>query len=115
MSLTAGAAMAVRLTALKMYPVVWHCPPLSITFVIPAGSRAAASPPATGDREGGFGAVRGVRPAAQDAQTPAATEEQDAQWVFDLKLCCPLTVTSRGTASRVRRAVVCASCDCIRA
>jgi len=74
------------------------------------------SPPATGSTDGGGGAGAASPWAGDDAQTPVATEEQDAQWVLDLKVRFVSIGTSSGTASGPRCAQGCArsgsSCAC---
>jgi len=66
-----------------------------------AENQADASPPATRDTEGGAGEIMGGCAAAESAQTPGMTEEQDAQWVLDLKVCSCSTGTTSGTASEL--------------
>jgi len=77
---------------------------------------AALSPPATGNTDGGGGAGTAGRWAGDAAQTPVATEEQDAQWVLDLKVWFVSIGTASGTASGPRCAQGCArsgsSCAC---
>jgi len=72
-----------------------------------AANRAAASPPATGGAEEVRGGRTAGRCAGADAETAVRTEEQDAQWVLDLKVCLFSTGTSSGTASGPGCAVGC--------
>jgi len=73
-------------------------------------NQAAASRRTTGGAEGGGGARTGGPSAGDDAQTPAATDEQDAQWVLDLKVLCCSTAPSIHTVSGPDCVCGCAPC-----